>query len=188
MLLEPMVDVLTVLNPKVGEYYPGATIVARYTLYTYADVPANTLHADPYPVFRRMRFDRIGLYVAGAGAAGARMRLGIYKDTGQVYPGELVVDAGEVAADTVGNKELTIDATLEPGLYWLAHNANDPTIDVPLSLRWIPVAGMRFADTRWLRGCYYISQTYGALPPTYPTGAADHDLMLRIMLRVAEVF
>jgi hypothetical protein len=64
--------------------------------------------------------DRIGIEVTSAGTAATSIcRLGIWADSGGA-PGTLVLDAGTVATDSTGLKEITISQSLTVGtLYWL---------------------------------------------------------------------
>jgi hypothetical protein len=64
--------------------------------------------------------DRIGIDVTMAGTAAASVhRIGIWGDTAGV-PGTLLVDAGTVATDSTGLKEVTISQALAAQtLYWL---------------------------------------------------------------------
>jgi hypothetical protein len=64
--------------------------------------------------------DRIGIEVTSAGTASVSVcRLGIWADSGGA-PGTLVLDAGTVATDSTGLKEITISQALTLGtLYWL---------------------------------------------------------------------
>jgi len=176
-------DLLGIFQPKVGQYYPSIHLHA-WGGGTRADVPANCLRAVYYPILRKCKFDRIGLRVVGAGGAGAKIRLGIYDDK-DFYPNSLIVDAGEVDASTTGDKELTIDQTLE-GAYWLVCNTNDATIDFRYPASFFPLWEANLQH--W--GCgYVISQTYGALPSTFPTGATITTWdAVSIFLRVAEVY
>jgi len=181
--LDVLYDLLGWFQPKVGEWYSS--------IYTYylagvdrADVPANYLRALYYPIFRKIRFDRIGIRVVGAGGAGARIRLGIYDDK-NFYPNSLIVDAGEVSATVAGNLITTIDQTLE-GAHWLVCNTNDSTIDLRYPYTFIPLSGT--TPSAFISG-YYISQTYGRLPDSFPAGASktSYDAVM-MALRVAEVY
>ncbi len=73
----------------------------------------------PWWTPRRIRLDRIGVRVQTAATAGSLARLGIYNaaDT-TLLPSSLVLDAGTVAIDSTGTKEITIDQYLDPGYYW----------------------------------------------------------------------
>jgi hypothetical protein len=62
--------------------------------------------------------DRLGIEVTSAGSAGSVHRLGIWADNNGV-PGTLLLDAGVVATDTIGIKEITISQALSANtLYW----------------------------------------------------------------------
>jgi len=189
MTTEPLFDLLGFFQPVVGKYY--YPVGAHLGVGTWTDTPANNLHARQYLVFRKCRFDRIGIHVMGAGATGARIRLGIYDDE-DFYPKNLILDAGEVVAETVGLKELTINLVLEVGRYWVVGLSNDGTIDWgrdgghPGDL-----ANLMISPDLNIFARYTISYAYGSLPSTFPTGASlikGETNVHRIGLRVAEIF
>lgn len=93
---------------------PGATA-------TSAALGNGNLRVIPWLVTRAMAIDRIAAeIVTGTTAdAGAKYRLGIYADNGNAYPGALLLDAGQIAADVVAVAELTVALTLPAGLYWI---------------------------------------------------------------------
>jgi hypothetical protein len=68
--------------------------------------PANHLNAIPVNYLDR-QFNRIGVCVTTA-VANAVIRLGVYTNLNG-FPGDLLLDAGEVPCDTAGNKEIVID-------------------------------------------------------------------------------
>jgi len=176
-------DLLGIFQPKVGKWYPSIQLYL-WRGWTVADVLADRLRAVYYPVFRKIRVDRIGIYVAGAGALGARVRLGIYRGK-DFYPTSLIVDAGEVNAETVGDKELTIDETLDVGEYWLVFITNDSTIDFKEKRVGLTTWG---SDPALQLASYHIAQAYGPLPSVFPTGAGEYSNLWALSLRVAEVF
>jgi len=177
-------DLLGFFQPKVGEWYPS--IYTQRARYTRTDMVANELQAIYYPVFRKIRFDQIGMEVLGAGATGARFRLGIYDDK-DFYPNSLLFDSGELNAETTGDKTASTDITLVPGRYWLAYLANDGTIDIPCPDNLISLFAT--APSNYLFVGYRISQTYGALPDPFPSGAVTASWgRPYIRLRVAEVY
>jgi hypothetical protein len=112
----------------------------------------------------------------------------VYEDKGDgsVYPGKLVLDAGEVDVNTTGLKELTINLTLKGGkLYWLAFVGQDTTA---LVLAAIPAADAMATFLGFDNGLtgtpylgYAVMQTYGALPATFPT-ASPTDWSLNVPL------
>lgn len=142
-------------------------------------ISANYLHASPFPIAVQMTFDRIGIYVYYTGAGVSR--LGIYTDDG-CYPASLVLDAGTVNVATAGWKEIAIDQTLTPGLYWIVvHPEVNHSVDgnpqdfVPSLLGFDP---RNLAKHSWL-----IAQAYGALPATFPAGATLYGRFYGIGLR-----
>jgi hypothetical protein len=76
--------------------------------------------AVPFGVGKPTRFDQLGIEVTTAAAAGGVIRLGIYADNGQGFPGLLLLDAGLVPSTAAGLVTVTIYQLLPPGLYWLA--------------------------------------------------------------------
>lgn len=90
--------------------------------------------------------DRIGIEVTVIGQTGSVVRLGIFSDTGLGLPGSVLLDAGVVAADTIGVKELTISQPLGPGIYWLSATPQlCPT--TPPTLRTMTGPGVTISDT-----------------------------------------
>jgi len=163
---------------RTGQYHGPSVLTSGYFSWGSPADWGVKLTAEPFIVQRRIRIDRIGTTICGTGGTGAVVRLGIYYDNGESYPGSLLLDAGTVDAESsTGWKELTIDVTLEPGLYWLVFFPNDPTIDfrssgygqggkIGLGIS-NPGAGSWFTF-----GDLYYSMTYGSLPSTFPTGAS----------------
>lgn len=113
----------TMVVPPINRADPGA----------YANFPCgqgtnttNTLQSNGTLWFTPMMLavgrtaDRIGIEVTIAGTAATSVhRLGIWTDSGGV-PGTLVLDAGTVATDSTGLKEITISQALAANtLYWL---------------------------------------------------------------------
>jgi|688.fasta_scaffold197199_2 hypothetical protein len=81
----------------------------------------NSTNFGHFYVGQTTSFDRIGCSTGTVTTAGTA-RLGIYTDSGG-KPGTLVLDAGTVAYSTNNTAYLiTINQSLTPGWYWLAHN------------------------------------------------------------------
>jgi hypothetical protein len=160
---------------KTGRYFGSFLTGGAITTQSLAS--ANSLRAFPFFIPKTIKFDRIAIRVSTA-ATGAtpRIRLGVYEDKGDgsVYPGALVLDAGEVAVNTIGLKELAIDLTLKGGkLYWLSLIGQDTAT---LAAAAIPAADSlatflgldnSLSGTPYLG--YAIVQAYGALPASFPT-------------------
>lgn len=160
---------------KTGRYFGSFLTGGAVT--TQALASANSLRVFPFFVPKTMRFDRIAIRVSTA-ATGAtpRIRLGVYEDKGDgsVYPGALVLDAGEVAVNTTGLKELAIDLTLRGGkLYWLALVGQDTASLVAAATPVADALATFLGLDNTLSGTpylgYAIVQTYGPLPANFPT-------------------
>lgn len=104
-----------------GIYY---TTIGVSSLTTSA-LTDDRLYMSPLFVSHNSTFNRIGCEVTTGGAGNVRMAL--YRDTGAVHPGELIVDGGNVDTTALGEKEATIDIELTPGLYWMALIADNAT-------------------------------------------------------------
>ncbi len=107
------------------------------------------------------------------GGAGAKARVGIYANGTNLYPGAVLLDAGEVDCTVIGVKELVIDQQLTRGIWWLAVLAND-TIEFIAHFQTIIVLGLRPTDfgvpyAYWRK----TAVTYGALPDPFPAGGSE---------------
>lgn len=78
-----------------------------------------TLRVTPLWVPRLVTVDRIRAEVTTIGDVGSLVRLGVYRDDGTGYPGDLLLDAGTIAGDSTGTKEITVNQAVTPGLWWL---------------------------------------------------------------------
>jgi len=85
-----------------------------------ASLANGNLHFVPAMFDRDTTVDRIACEVSGtAGSTGSLHRLGIWSDSDGA-PGTLVLDAGTVATDSTGFKEITISQALSGRtVYWL---------------------------------------------------------------------
>lgn len=99
------------------------------TSYGSGVIQANELEYTLTYVPQAMSFDRISVQVTISGLAGKVMRLGIYDASvnaeSMLQPNALILDAGVVAIDSAGIKEININQSLEPGYYFLASLSND---------------------------------------------------------------
>lgn len=162
---------------KTGRYF--GPFMTGGTVSTQALASANSLRAFPFFVPKTMKFDRIAIRVTTlATGTTPKVRLGIYEDKGDgtVYPGALVLDAGEVDVNTTGLKEITIDLTLKGGkLYWLTLVGQDTASLVVAAIPAADSIATFMGFDNGLTGTpyfgYAITQSYGALPATYPTGS-----------------
>lgn len=104
------------VSPKSGGWYraPGdGPVGSNYT------VAVGSAIFVPFVLAKTTTFDRLGVDVAVAGAAGAVVRLGIFANNTDGEPGTLIIDAGTVDVTTTGGKVTTaFSQSLSPGLYW----------------------------------------------------------------------
>jgi len=159
---------------RTGNYYGSFITGAAQT--TQGIASANSLRAFPFYLPKTTTFDRIAVRVTTlATGTTPRLRLGIYEDNGNNYPGKLVLDAGEVDVSTTGVKEVIINTTLQGGkLYWLTLVGQDTTALVVAATAAgdvIPVLGYELDLSGTPLSGWAVTQTYGALPATYPTGS-----------------
>lgn len=159
---------------RTGNYYGPFLSGGAQTTQSIAS--ANSIRAFPFFVPKNTKFDRIAIRVTTAGTGTTpRARLGIYDDNGNVFPGNLVLDAGEVNVSATGVKELTIDVTLQGGkLYWLVLVGQDTTSLVVAATAAgdiFPIVGYESDLSGTPLSGWAASQTYGALPATYPTAS-----------------
>jgi hypothetical protein len=85
---------------------------------------ANQVRAHRMVVLRRTTIKRI-IFEITTLSAGGNCSIGIYSADGNT----LLVHTGAVDTGTTGNKNIDVaDATLDPGVYWLAWTADNTTV------------------------------------------------------------
>jgi hypothetical protein len=132
------------------------------------------IQAIPLVISRQATLDRLAVNVT-TGVAGGKIMLGLYSNTpGDLYPNALLA-SGEVLTDASGVKEVVINLTLQPGVYWLTYCGNTNTT---LAVRAFAVGGLPVIlgsdatlPTTPTVG-WDVSRAYDStLPATYPTGS-----------------
>ncbi len=94
---------------------------------TTAAPTASELRLVPLYVPGPRAIDRIGCNVTTAGTGGHVARLGVYNSSPTTgLPTTVLVDAGTVAVDTTGVKEVAVSGTLH-GLHWICLTAQSGT-------------------------------------------------------------
>jgi hypothetical protein len=154
-----------------GERWYAAAHLRDPALSTMAGV-VGTLHTLPWVAPRGGTLDRIMFEVTTGGAAGSVARVGLYRATSDSdpYPGALVVDGGEFVTTSTGFKTATISTTITAAtLYWsvLLVGVNQPTVRAYTLAQ--PMLGGTAIDPIQESG-FRRTQTYGALPATFPAG------------------
>lgn len=147
----------------------------------------NRLYSVPFIVPQAKTFDRIGCVVAISFTGGSLARLGIYDDDDGL-PNNLILDAGTVLLDSVGDRAITISQALNPGRYHLALVADDDTgylrsIKFQQLLAHYGTADLdATSDTKVMA---YVAHTFGALPDPFGTPSFDNNGPFLMGLRVA---
>ena len=159
-------------------WYPpslGPETGAPVTTPPLGSLSVDTLYAFPYFESRGGTLDRIAFKVTTGGSAGSVARAGIYRATSltNLYPDSLVADGGQFDTTTTGTKVTNISVALSRGLYWLAFLCGTAAPTVRSLKRSTPmtILGMT-SDLDTVRGAgLQVSQSYGALPSTFPSSA-----------------
>ena len=125
----------------------------------------------------------------GSGAYTIRCfaRLGIYKNGVNVYPGDLALDAGEVAVDTTGLKTASISKQLVKGIYFLAYVCagaptvtNHKTYGMPPTFN--PLGILHSGGITDYYNGFRKAQAYGALPGSFPSAGGNAACPLIILV------
>lgn len=129
---------------------------------------ANAIDVMPFFVPKTQSYDRLAVNVQTADTG--QIYLGIYEDNGHCYPGDLIVDGGEVDSGSTGLKHNNVSYTLERGMYWLARfHSSGPGLTGVRGDSMMAIAG-NLAGGSYCG--YRLQQTYdGALPTEFPSGA-----------------
>ena len=90
---------------------------------------ANTIYYFPIHLIAPRTFTGLLCEVTTAAASG-KARMSLYNDDGDLTPGALVVDGGEVDCSATGVKESTLSVPLAAGRYLLGWNCNNGSIQV----------------------------------------------------------
>jgi hypothetical protein len=165
---------------RTGEYLGWGHATANIA------ITANRLYAYPLFIARNLTIDRIAMEVATAGAGGTKVRLGIYNGDGtNLYPGSLLLDAGEVAVDSTGIKTITISQALTKGLYWVAMVSDGtPTVKANSNVTRSYWMGIRGTSYSYHQQGWYVAHTYGALPDPFTAGGTIEVQTLMVLPRL----
>lgn len=138
---------------------------------------ADKLYAIPFFLGLDKVFTQVAMHITTGSAGG--IRIGIYKDIGTTYPGELVSDIGTIDVGSTGLKELTgLDIPITRSkLYWMAIlGSSAPVVAATdanlVTTGWLGLGihtGNLNVDISSYGGRDY---SYGVLPTFYP-GTVD---------------
>jgi hypothetical protein len=203
----PVTDTIQVAEPNgVGQpmiweqggssnYFVGQWVSCKtnFTANSLSSYVANNLFAFPLRIRSSVTFNQISSVVTTL-AAGGLYRIGIYRDTGAVYPGALVAgsDTGAYSSAAVGNPIGAVSLSLSPGLYWVVILSSSATAAFRgFTTSSIPNilgdAGPNFAANSSATS-YSVAFPFAALPSLFPTGAVFSAVIPPLIgLRVSSV-
>lgn len=149
---------------------PGSTATLALT--------ANAITCYPWDIGRTTLFSRIAIDVTIAGGAGTKARLGFFYCGTDGLPSTLFFDAGEVAVDSTGVKEITISQLIRVGSYWGAIATDGtPTVRAHTTFNNGGAAVQRIgvATPGTLDQLVSRAHTYGALSGASPFGTPTYN-------------
>lgn len=149
---------------------------------------ADRLYAIPFIVPQTMTFDRIALSVT-TGDAGKKVRLGIYNNGTNFYPGTRILAGAELDVSAIEVDAETINVQLTRGLYWLALLGNGtPIVRNFLGDRQSLPLGMNAAFTAWCVG-WIVALGYATIPDPFTAagGIIYYNDAPMVALRVASI-
>lgn len=172
---------------QAGRYYfvPNVNVTA-----TSATLGTAAMWGIPFYIPNVVTLVRIGSDIAGAGDVGSKLRLGLYSDDGTGRPGNLLLDAGTIAGDSVAVQEITISQAVGAGICWAAAAVQIVTVTQP-TVRTQGAGALAGMDAGTatpaagaLSGAVSVAGVAGAFPATFgaPTfrGAAAPRLFVRV--------
>lgn len=156
---------------RTGEYFApfpakGGTYIKNLTAFS--------CYAYPFPVVRDITIDKLSIEVRTA-ATGKKVRFGIYKDDGNIYPGDLLLDVGEVDVGTLGVKAVIVDQPLSKGLYWFAVLSDGTPALRIIETAFAPM-GITPDDLGKFYTYWYKTLTFNPLPDSFPAGASRGNI------------
>lgn len=166
---------------KSGVYYgPTATAVTSANA-----LPLNRLYCMPLHLAQDTTLDRIGVEVDVA-AGSSTIRLGVYDDDGNGYPGARLLDAGTVDSTSTGLKQITISLAVPAGLVWVGAVAQGGTPSIHrLSGRALPVGLHSFVGGATVYNAWLQDSVSGALPASFTTTKEGSSDGRNVLVRVA---
>jgi hypothetical protein len=169
-------------------YYPAG----QNSITTLATLGVGTLRIAPAVIPRAITIDRLGAEITAVGEAGSKLRIGIYADDGTGKPGSLLLDAGQINGDSATVQEITVNQTLNPGIYWFgavvqAVTTTQPTVRIIAN--WTPPILMGISTSLPGAGATVLglsmSGVTGALPGTFSTTPGSSASIPRLFYRIA---
>lgn len=82
-------------------------------------VRGGTMDAFPLPISKEITVSQAAIMLGSATPYPVRTKIGLYKDNGNMYPGELVFSAHDIITNPGEWGTMEVNVTIPPGLYWL---------------------------------------------------------------------
>ena len=98
----------------VTNYDPNTHIPAFNIL-----VNGGTMDAFPLPISKGITISQAAIMLGSATPYAVRTKIGLYKDNGNMYPGELVFSAHDIITNPGEWGTMEVNVTIPPGLYWI---------------------------------------------------------------------
>jgi hypothetical protein len=167
-------------DPVTDEGYNTLSHKPSFNVLVYGD----TLDAFPFPVTSEMTFKKAGIMLGNSSGSSVRVKIGLYKDTGRLYPGELVFQSPVITVEPDSWGYADIDVTIPAGLYWIARHDGDTAYWNGLSDQSV-IHLQKFNGETFLRdlaerpnpfetfGGYRATNiSFGEMPSVFPSGIA----------------
>ena len=155
-----------------------------------AALVTNTLYATPFIASDIVTVNSLGVNVS-TGVGSTAVRLGIYKDDGNLYPGALVAEISTqpstVTTATFASGTFSSSPILQPGLYWLVINTSGaPNLKTVAVAGAMPILGIdnTAATTAFGLG-WSVARTYAALGTPFTASGAVLTTIPAIYIRLA---
>lgn len=110
-------------NPFTNEYQDGdwvespnvTGIEPSFNVMVYG----GTMDAFPLPIEREITVAQAAIMLGEGTPYAVRVKIGLYKDNGNMYPGELVFSAHDIIVNPGEWGYYDVNQTIPPGLYWI---------------------------------------------------------------------
>lgn len=150
-----------------------------------ASLVNGTIYAVPLLVPDACTLDRIGINVAVVGAAGKIARLMLYSPLANGLPGALLLDAGTVVVDALGDQTITIAQAVPAGILYTAIISDGTPQIQGLGTTFRGITGTATPTPGGLRGSATNAVGGSSAPNPYPTSLTYSSALVRIAVRMA---
>lgn len=142
------------------------------------------LRVTSYYIPKPTTFDRVGMNITGAGAGSSVFPVLFRQVPGRAYPGVIALDPGALNGDVVSPAEISVEFTLEAGLYYggaVSQNGVAPSVSC-VGSTFIPM-GVGMVSVGSSNSGYQQSGVTGARPSTFTQTKANGGSTPMLWLR-----